>query len=248
MRRRRRDPLRLSGNPVSQFSTFSFLFSTSRASARSAFTLPMLRARSAFTLIELLVVMGIISVLLVVAIPAITSLSKAHSQKAAISNVMNLFEQARSLAVTTGNATYVVFADPTTPENYRDKAYIVFKEDSQTFSPAAVTKWYFLPTGISFQPNTGLLTPPTGAPPLKFSCPGTIGPAAVALPFIKFDSNGMVASPTDPNILFVSVFAGSVDQNGVASFTDLNQKSTQKFDKIAIARFTGRARYVDPYP
>jgi prepilin-type N-terminal cleavage/methylation domain-containing protein len=208
----------------------------------------MLRARCAFTLIELLVVMGIISLLLVAVVPAVTSLSKAHGQKAAVSNVMNLFEQARSLAVTNGSATYIVFADQTTPESYRHKAYIVFKEDSQTFSPTAVTKWYFLPTGISFQPNVGLLTAPTATPAIKFSCPGTIGATPIALPFIKFDSNGMVASPTDPNTLFVNVFAGSVDATGQATFTDQNQKLSQKFDQVAVARFTGRARYVDPYP
>jgi hypothetical protein len=192
--------------------------------------------------------MGIISVLLVAVVPAVTSLSKAHGQKAAVSNVMNLFEQARSLAVTNGTATYVVFADQTTSESYRHRAYIVFKEDSQTFSPVAVTKWNFLPTGISFQPSVGLLTPPTATPAVKFSCPGTIGTTPVALPFIKFDSNGMVASPTDSNVLFVNVFAGAVDANGLATFTDQNQKISQKFDQIAVARFTGRARYVDPYP
>jgi type II secretory pathway pseudopilin PulG len=191
--------------------------------------------------------MGIISLLLVAVVPVVTSLSKAHGQKAAISNVMNLLEQARSLAVSTGSPTYVVFADQTTPEKYRDKAYIVFKEDSQTFTPVAVSKWNFLPTGISFQPNAGLLTGPTATPAVTFTCPGELGTTPLALPFIKFDSNGMVAFPTNPNILFANVFAGSVDQNGVPTYTDQNQKSTQKFDQVAIARFTGRARYVDPY-
>src|SRR4051794_2310828 len=73
-------------------------------------------APRAFTLIELLVAMGIVSLLLVAVVPAVTSLSKAHGGKAAISNVMGLFEQARSLAVSSGNATYVVFADQNTPE------------------------------------------------------------------------------------------------------------------------------------
>ena len=221
---------------------------TGYATSSRAFTLPKQRARGAFTLIELLVVIGIISILLVAVIPAVTSLTKAHGQKAAISNVMNLFEQARSLAVSTGNATYVVFADQATPENYRCKAYIVFKEDSTTFAPVAVTKWYFLPTGISFLPNVGILAAPTGSQALKFLCPGTMGTTAIVLPFIKFDSNGMVAAPTDPNVLFANVFAGWVDSNGIATFTDQTQKSAQKFDQIAVARFTGRARYVDPYP
>jgi hypothetical protein len=58
----------------------------------------------------------------------------------------------------------------------------------------------------------------------------------------------MVASPTDPNILFVNVFAGTVDPGGTATYTDQNQKTSQKLDQVAVARFTGRARYVNPYP
>ena len=216
--------------------------------ARRAFTLPMLRARSAFTLIELLVVMGIILLLAAALVPAVTSLSKAHGQKAAISNVMNVFEQARALAVSSGTATYIVFANQTTPEKYRCKAFIVFKEDSQTFTPAAVTKWYFLPTGVSLQPESGLLTAPTGTPAITFLCPGSVSAAPIALPFIKFDPSGMVASPTNPAVLFVNVFAGFVDAGGIASFTDKTQQTSLKLDQVAVARFTGRARYVDPYP
>jgi len=195
-----------------------------------------------------MVVMGIITLLLVAVVPAITSLSKAHAEKGAVSNIMNVFEQARALAVSSGTATYLVFANQTTPEKYRCKAFIVFKEDSQTFTPAAVTKWYFLPTGVSFQPESGLLTAPGGTPAITFLCPGTVSAAPIALPFIKFDPSGMVASPTNPTVLFVNVFAGSVDAGGVASFTDKVQQTSMKLDQVAVARFTGRVRYVDPYP
>ena len=118
-----------------------------------AFTSAKQRERFAFTLVELLVVIGIISLLLVAVIPAVTSLSKSSGSKSAVSGLMNSFEQARALALTSGSATYVVFADQTTPENYRCKAYIVFQE--KNFVPTAVTKWNFLPTGISFLPDTG---------------------------------------------------------------------------------------------
>lgn len=184
--------------------------------------------------------------MLVAVIPAVIPLTKASSGKAAVSNLMNAIEQARSLALTSGSSTYVVFADQTTSENYRCKAFIVFQED-KNFLPVAVTKWYFLPTGISFQPGTGFLTPQSGTPKITFSCPGTIGPAPIELPFIKFDSNGTVATPTDGTILFVNLFAGSVDASGQSFFTDQKQKTSGKLDQVAVARFTGRVRYIDPY-
>jgi type II secretory pathway pseudopilin PulG len=193
-----------------------------------------------------MVVIAIISVMLVAVIPAVTSLSKSSGRKSAISNLMNALEQARSLALTSGSATYVVFADQSTPENYRCKAFIIF-QDNKDFYQTAVTKWHFLPTGISFRPDKGLVTRPSGSTPLRFVCPGTMGASPLVLPYVKFDPNGIVAAPTDPNILFLDLFAGSVDTAGEMSYTDSNQRMSGKYDAVVLARFTGRARYVDPY-
>lgn len=205
------------------------------------------RRRRAFTLIELMVVIGIIALMLAGITPAVVSLSKANNTKAGVSGVMNLFEQARALAVTSGHATYVVFADDTTADAYRCRALIVFQED-ESFNPVAVTKWHFLPTGTAFRPRVGVLTAPNATPVVKFACPGTIANGQpIALPFIKFDSSGMVASPTDPNILFADLFMGSVTISGQAIYTDKAQQTAQKFDSVVLARFTGRARYVDRY-
>lgn len=210
--------------------------------------------RSAFTLLEMLVVIGIISLLLIAVIPAVNSLSKSNGSKAAVSNFMNAVEQARALAITSRSATYVVFGDETlsstdntSPDRYRAKAYIIFRDEN--FVPVAVSKWYFLPAGISFLPgssaNSGLMTDKD--PMIKFSCPGSVDPAPVALPFLKFDPNGTVAFPTNPNILFVKFFSGFVSRGGQTTFTDKTQKTSQKLDAVTVSRLTGRARYVDPY-
>jgi prepilin-type N-terminal cleavage/methylation domain-containing protein len=205
------------------------------------------RQRPGFTLIELLVVIAVIAILAVAVVPAVKSLFGANGQKGAVSTVMNLFEQARALAVTSGSATYIVFADESTPENYRCKALIVFKDDSN-FTPVAVSKWNFLPTGVSFLPATGVLTAQTASPKVKFLCPGTVAAnTPLPLPYVKFDPSGMVSAPTDPNILFANMFSGFVTSAGQASYTDKAQQSSQKFDSVVVARFTGRAHYVDPY-
>ncbi len=209
----------------------------------------------AFTLVEMLVVIVIISILLAAVIPAVNSLSKSSGGKAAVSNFMNVVEQARTLAVTSGNATYVVLADETLtstitsdPDRYRSKAYIVFQE--KDFVPVAVSKWYFLPTGISFlagadPATTGLMS--AKDPAIKFTCPGSVGSTPIALPFIKFDPSGMVSLPTTPNILFVKFFSGFVNASGTAAYTDNQQKTSGKLDQVTISLLTGRAKYVDPY-
>ena len=198
---------------------------------RNAFTLPRPRRRSrAFTLVEILVVIVIISILLVAVIPAVNSLSKSSLGKAAVSNFMNAVEQARVLAITSGAATYIVFADETltstdatAPDKYRTKAYIVFQD--KNFVPVAISKWYFLPAGISFLPaasaNSGLLA--AKDPATKFSCPGSVDPTPIALPFIKFDANGMVTLPTDPSVMFVKFFSGFVNSSGQTTFTESTQ-------------------------
>jgi type II secretory pathway pseudopilin PulG len=203
----------------------------------------------------MLAVVVIVSILLVAVIPVVNSLSKSSGSKAAVSNFMNTVEQARSLAITSGSATYVIFADETltstdtsAPDKYRAKAYIIFQE--KNFVPIAASKWYFLPTGISFLTGAdptvaGLLT--AKDPAIKFNCPGSVGSAPIALPFIKFDSSGMVSAPTDPNIMFLKFFSGFVSSSGQTTYTDNQQKLSGKLDQISISRLTGRSRYVDPY-
>lgn len=216
-----------------------------RLHSPAPFRAPQRASHPAFTLLELMVVIGIIAIMLVAVIPSVTSLMKANGQKSAVTTVMNLLEQARALAVTSGSPTYVVFPDSSTPEAYRCKALIVF-QDNAAFTPVAVTKWTFLPTGVSFRPGVGLLTPQAA---IRFLCPGTVSANAqpVALPFLKFDATGMVAAPTGAGALFADIFSGFVDSSGAASYTDKNQQTSQKFDSVQIARFTGRARYVDPF-
>lgn len=200
----------------------------------------------AFTLLELMVVIAIIAIMLAAIVPAVNSLSKANGSKSAVSSVINALEQAKSLAVTSGSATYVVFADQSTPDRYRNKAFIVFQDD-KNFAQVPVTKWSFLPVGVSFRPNEGILTLPSSSSALMFACPSPVGPAPAAYPYVKFDPNGSVTAPSDPNILFIDLFAGFVGVDGLMSYTDANQKTSQKFDAVVLARFTGRAKYVDPY-
>jgi prepilin-type N-terminal cleavage/methylation domain-containing protein len=159
MRSRRRDPLCLSGNPVSQFSTFSFLLSTSRASARSA-----------FTLIELLVVMGIIALALAFLTPTLGP-SSGRGLNAAAGQFKADLEGARLTAIAQRTKTRVIVAatnDPNWGQDTAWTAYIVAKLDT-TSSP---TKWIMqgkinrVPQSVTFDPLQPAPTPAMTPPPV----------------------------------------------------------------------------------
>ncbi|HEY4284988.1 MAG TPA: type II secretion system protein, partial [Chthoniobacterales bacterium] len=115
----------------------------------------------AFTLLELLVVIGIIASLLVVALPAITSLSKSSGRKGAVSRLLGAIEQARSLALRDGQATYLVFpdkintTDAATIERYSYRSFAIFEDDVSTPGTIKqITPWQTLATGICIRKNS----------------------------------------------------------------------------------------------
>ena len=103
--------------------------------------------------------MGIIGIMLVAIIPAVSSLSKSSGRKSGISNLTILVEQARSLALSDSRNTYVAFttalpsgALPTVIDDYSYRSYAVFEDDALGAPHAIqVTKWQKLPPGISFR-------------------------------------------------------------------------------------------------
>ena len=198
-----------------------------------------------FTLLELLVVIGIISLLLVAVIPAVTSLSKSSGRKGAISNLLGAIEQARAEAIKSGQATYVVFptfatASPTT-ERYNYKSYAIFGDDPATpATPKQFSNWKTVPTGVAFRtaPLASLadmsalvttvpaFTPATGTTPI-FHC-------------LKFNANGEVESPIPQRGVPISV---EIFEGFVAGNAEKPTSNPIVYEKINIAPLTGRAEH-----
>jgi prepilin-type N-terminal cleavage/methylation domain-containing protein len=210
----------------------------------------------AFTLIELMVVIGVIAVLLVALIPAVSSFSKSGGRKAAIGSLLGTIEQARVQAIKDGQATYVVFpvfstASVSTLDRYHYRSFAIFEDDpanaTATSNTKQLTNWKTLPTGVALRatgtasvtslPEASTLAP---APTLAFT-PDTA--ASATFYCIKFNASGEVEAPN--NNVVLSVFEGHVNgqTEQITSARDA-QGAPAAVDSIRIAQLTGRAQQI----
>jgi prepilin-type N-terminal cleavage/methylation domain-containing protein len=213
-------------------------------------------SKDAFTLLELLVVIGIISVLLVAIVPAVNSLSKSSGRKAAVSNLLNALEKARSQAIKDGRSTYVAFAaqptdgstgitDKPTLDRYFYHSYAIFEDDptDSTKPKVQVTPWRFFPTGISLRTeisfSKGGSTTNASWTSADFAFT-PVGTATQKFPYMQFDSTGALSAPATLAIgpIRFRLFEGYVSGTAEHPTTQAN-----KDEVITINTVTGRGEY-----
>ena len=120
--------------------------------ARLARTNPHSALLSGFTLLELLVVIGLMSLLLVAVVPAVTSLSKSNNINTAGRMVANSLTIARSEAI--NQRTLIRFEVVTDWPNNPAAAYRKFtlvQHDLTSGTDKQLTKWETLPDGTDLQ-------------------------------------------------------------------------------------------------
>jgi prepilin-type N-terminal cleavage/methylation domain-containing protein len=215
-------------------------------------TLNSQRCRDAFTLLELIIVLGIIAMMLLALVPAVTSLSKAGGRRAARDSLLGGIEQARAEAIKSGQATYVVFPTFTsgtqsTLDRYNYRSYAIFEDNAA--NPGNVkqlTDWKSLPSGVALRAAgiaalSNLADPATLTPAVTFS----FAPDTSAAPFrcVKFNSNGQVQTPA-ANVL-LAIFEGYVSSgNEVATGPKDGTGNPYATEYLMVSQFTGRAEPV----
>jgi type II secretory pathway pseudopilin PulG len=212
---------------------------------------------TAFTLLELLVVMGIIIIALAALVPAVTSLSKSGGRRAARNALLGGIEQARTEAIKSGQATYVVFPTFTggaqsTLDRYNYRSYAIFEDDAaHPGNVRQLTDWKSFPTGValraaaytingvSVNPFLGYLQDPGWSPAPPFT--PDLGATAV-FRCIKFNSNGEVAAPiTAANAVYLGVFEGFVSNGSEVATTKDGSGNASAVEYVMVSQFTGRA-------
>lgn len=202
------------------------------------------RLASGFSLIELMAVMVIMTVMLALSAPALSSFKNTVGRKGAINQLLNSFEQARVAALTQGAKVYVGFADSSSqfPDKLKCKAYIIFRDrfDDEPATPQFIplTKWIMLPQGISLQKvnnDQSTLMSDNARVNVDAGCLPLLS-GTVQIPALVFNTSGYIESPGN-QYLRLLIYEGFHGVNGPT----LSNPNNQKFDVIAFRRFSGRA-------
>jgi prepilin-type N-terminal cleavage/methylation domain-containing protein len=201
---------------------------------------PAPTGQSGFTLVELLSVLVILAILLSIALPAVTNLSKANAVSSAARQISNTLNLARQFAITHRVRTRVVFpfyltttVSTLAPEYL---SYAVMTNDANAIPPTwtYVTKWEHLPTGAIFLnnalvgslPNRGALDDNSSLPQdlLPFPYPNS---SHTTLAYIEFGPTG-AASQTGT----LTIKSGFINNTGTPTTTSPYNSVTNVVDNI----------------
>ena len=232
---------------------------------------PISSTSRGFSLVELLLVMTVIVILIAVAGPALRGLLGSDNRKAAVNQLMGALEQARSTALEKGVPISIGFVSTGFPEpSWSFTRYIIFRDRSADLGDAPtgsvqvmLSKWQALPVGVvlaNFGNLPGGITPTNfqfsdGFPPITTPAGAASTTGTLPLCVLRFNSAGAVSDPAGGNLLSGAnasgffLTQGFYTANGLQETRRPSSGTKLQYDRITLARYTGRARFdpiVDP--
>jgi type II secretory pathway pseudopilin PulG len=200
-----------------------------------------------YSLIEMLSVISIIALFGAISLPSMMSLTKQAGRKAAVNQLLNTFERARTLALETGFNTHVVFVNNTGPDEFKFRAYMVLRDVAENETPdvvggatKAVTKWEVLPRGISMKSERKSLVGTDNKNEIVVPKTALFPFANVKLPALTFNSSGSINAPGKDALqmfIYEGFFANNQD-----NFIRQQTGGAPLFEKFTLSRFTGKAQ------
>ncbi len=198
------------------------------------------RAAAGFSLVELLAVMGILALLMVMLVPAVSNFGKANALTSAGNQIASLAGHARQNAITKGAMTAMVFV---TEGPGSRRAVTIFevlpREDGSapgTNDWKQVTKWVNLPVGTAIDTSWTTLPDQTSLvlPPFLYS-----GSSITSYDLVVFNPDGSVFQAGSVAVPQLRVVEGLVESNSTIHYT--RPGGNNHYD-ITILPMTGRVK------
>ena len=203
-----------------------------------------LHVTAGFSLLELLVVMGVLVLLMVMLVPAVSNFGKANALTSAGNQIASLVGHARQNAITKGAMTAMVFVTEG-PGNRR--AIAIFesppREDGSTTGSnewKQVAKWVNLPMGTAIDTEWTKLPDQTSLvfPPFLYS-----GSSINSYALVVFKPDGSVFQAGNVAVPQLRVVEGLVESNSQIRYTRPggDGSAINHYD-ITILPMTGRVK------
>ena len=207
------------------------------------------KAQSGFTLVEITTVLVIMVALMGLVVGAGTLLRPIGAKQGAVSQLMQVLDEARMRAIENGTTVYVGFADANYPDpTMRFRSYMLFRfytpdeiAAMKTQPPAnycvALTDWEVLPTGFYLDPGATKSLLKDNATDISVNgLPGQ--PETLCV--IAFGPLGQVILPSDQSP-YVTVTEANYPGSG-DELTMLSYSNNSRF-YIQVNPLTGRVQY-----
>ncbi len=200
------------------------------------------RNNTAFSLLELLIVVGVISLLTVVSVPAISGLSQSRNLTNGGNMVISLAQQARQNSIAKNSLTALVLATQVSDTGFNLKLFCLMELAPGASQWTALSPWQILPTGVAVDSTqSGAFFNSPGVTP-ALQNPRFQGKDVSTVVYQIFSPDGSLyvganGQPAIPPL--VKLVPGIIAANGALQYTGAGGSSPDNYYEISLNLYTG---------